>query len=83
MSLARNPYTLSKPCKIWRHDSMSRTLDEWRADIREYAPQVDRASHAHNLINLALRNINEQFGEEEANRAVRDFKLEAKGWSQR
>jgi len=61
---------------------MSKTLDDWRADIKEYAPLVDLTSHAHNLINLALRSINEHFGKEEANRAIRDFKLEAKGWSQ-
>ena len=58
------------------------TLDEYRADIRKYAPQVDRTTHAHNLISLALRAISEHFGTEEANRAVRDFKLESKGWSQ-
>jgi len=59
-----------------------RTLEEWRADIQTYAPLVDKTSHAHNLINLALRTINEHFGKEEANRAVRDFKLEEKGWDQ-
>ncbi len=58
------------------------TLDEYRADIKKYAPQVDKASHANNLISLALRGINEHFGAEEANRAVRDFNLEEKGWSQ-
>ena len=58
------------------------TLEEYRADIKEYAPQVDRAPYAHNLITLALQGINEHFGEEEANQAIRDFKLEAKGWSQ-
>ena len=61
---------------------MSRTLDEWRADIKKYAPQVDRASHAHNLIGLALRGIDRDFGKDEANRAIRDFKLEEKGWIQ-
>jgi len=61
---------------------MSRTLDEWRDDLKKYVPQVDRTSHAHNIIGLVLRNIHEQFGVEEANRAVRDFKLEEKGWSQ-
>ena len=61
---------------------MSRTLNKWRADIQTYAPHVDRMTYAHNIINLALRGINEQFGTEEANRAVRDFKLEEKGWSQ-
>jgi hypothetical protein len=58
------------------------TLDELRADIKKYAPQVDRTSHAHNLISLTLREIACDFGTEEANRAVRDFKLESKGWSQ-
>ncbi len=58
------------------------TLEELRAEIKEYAPLVDKTSHAHNLINLALGSINRDFGREEANRAVRDFKLEEKGWSQ-
>lgn len=58
------------------------TLDELRAGIKEYVPLVDKTSHAHNLINLALGSINREFGKEEANRAIRDFKLELKGWEQ-
>jgi len=64
-----------------RNDSML-TLDEWRDTIKKNAPLVDRSSHSHNLINLALQAINKKYGKNEANRAVRDFKLESKGWSQ-
>jgi hypothetical protein len=43
---------------------------------------VDNTTHAHNIVSLSLRMIAEACGIEEANRAVRDFKLEEKGWSQ-
>ncbi len=58
------------------------TLDDWRDTIKKNIFLVDSQPYSHNLINLALRVINEQFGTDEANRAVRDFKLESKGWSQ-
>jgi hypothetical protein len=57
-------------------------LADRRASIAKYAPLVDNTTHAHNIINLVLRMIAKEHGVEEANRAVRDFKLEKKGWSQ-
>jgi hypothetical protein len=57
-------------------------LEDQRATIAEYAPLVGNTSHAHNIVSLSLRMIAEACGVEEANRAVRDFKLEEKGWSQ-
>lgn len=57
------------------------TLEEWREEIGKNAPWVDRKSHAHNLISLALSAISKHFGIEESNKAVDDFKLEKLGWS--
>ncbi len=58
------------------------TLDEWREEIGRNAPYVDRKSHSHNIISLCLKGIDRNFGTEEANKAVRDFKLERLGWTQ-
>jgi len=63
-------------------EERSRTLDELRQDIKDEAPYVDVRSHSHNIINLCLRMIAKDHGKEEANKAVRDFKLEQKGWTQ-
>lgn len=57
-------------------------LVKCRSSIKKYAPQVDITSHAHNIITLDLLTISTEFGTDEANRAIRDFKLESKGWNQ-
>ncbi|MHC4296436.1 MAG: hypothetical protein ACYS7Y_03975 [Planctomycetota bacterium] len=56
------------------------TLDEYREQIGKNAPWVDRKSHSHNIINLCLLAINENFGKEEANKAIDDYNLEELGW---
>ena len=57
------------------------TLAEWRDEILRNAPYVGVKSHSHNLISIALQAIAEQFGDEEANKAIDDFHLERKGFS--
>lgn len=56
------------------------TLEELRDKIREHAPTVGRASHAHNIITILLQQIDKGFGRAEANKAIDDFKLKRKGW---
>lgn len=58
------------------------TLDDLRSQIEDQAPYVDIRSHSHNILGIVLSQIAGSFGEGEANRAIRDFGLEAKGWSQ-
>ena len=58
------------------------TLEDLRKEIKKEAHYVDVKSYSHNIISIALQSIDRQFGTEEANRAVRDFKLERLGWSQ-
>ena len=57
------------------------TLAEWRDEIRRNAPYVGMKSHSHNLISIALQAISQQFGKDEASKAIDDFRLERKGWS--
>lgn len=57
-------------------------IKDLRKEIEELAKSVDVKSHSHNLISLALQKLAREHGTEEANRAVRDFGLEDKGWSQ-
>ena len=58
------------------------TLAELRKQIKDEARYVDVRSHSHNIITINLGMIHADYGVEEANKAVRDFKLERKGWSQ-
>jgi hypothetical protein len=69
-SLGRNPM------------SKKNRLNELRAQIEEEAKYVDVKPFSHNIITSALGLIQREFDTEQANRAVRDFGLEEKGWSQ-
>jgi hypothetical protein len=57
------------------------TLAEWRNEIRRNAPYVGVRSHSHNVISIALQAISQEFGKDEANKAIDDFWLEQEGWS--
>ena len=60
---------------------MSDTLSELRDRIRWEAPYVGRKPYSHNIIRIVLAEIEKNFGRAEANRAVRDFSLERKGFN--
>jgi hypothetical protein len=60
---------------------MSDTLSELRDRIRWEAPHVGRKPYSHNIIRIVLVEIEKRFGRAEANRAVRDFNLERKGFN--
>ncbi len=61
---------------------MTKTLDELRLQIAEYAPIVDTPvdPFAHNIVGLCLSQIDREFGTAEANKAIDAFDLEEKGW---
>lgn len=61
---------------------MADTLAHLRDRIRQTAPTVGRLPYSHNIIRLTLLQISQQFGREEANKAVRDFKLKRKGFNE-
>jgi hypothetical protein len=58
------------------------SLRNLRAGIKKEAPDVDVKSHSHNIISSLLRTIAQDHGTDAANKAIRDFGLEKKGWSQ-
>jgi len=60
---------------------MGDSLDELRDRIRWEAPYVGRKPHSHNIVRIILAEIEKKFGRAEANRAVRDFKLQVKGFN--
>jgi hypothetical protein len=59
---------------------MDPRLLELRTQIAREARFVGTKPFSHNIINLALAEIGETFGRMAANKAVRDFRLKAKGW---
>ena len=61
---------------------MSDSLDELRDRIRWEAPYVGRKPYSHNIVRIVLAEIAKKFGRPEANKAVRDFKLESKGFNE-
>jgi hypothetical protein len=61
---------------------MSEALAELRARIRREARFVGRKPYSHNIIRLVLAEIEQKFGRADANKAVRDFKLESKGFNE-
>ena len=58
-----------------------KTLSEWRKIIYREVPWVDIKPYSHNIISIALSAIAENFGYDEANKAIDDFELEAFGWN--
>jgi len=57
-------------------------LASMRDHIRREAPYVGIKPYSHNIIRLVLAHIAHDFGPAEANKAVRDFKLESQGFNQ-
>ena len=57
-------------------------LEELRAQVETEAKFVDVKRHSHNIITIVLGMIQKEFDTEQANKAIRDFGLEHKGWSQ-
>ena len=60
----------------------SARLEELRACIKREAPFVGKKPHSHNIIRFNLAIIASEFGVEEANRAVRNFRLKSKGFNE-
>ena len=58
-------------------------ISYWKKSIRDEVPFVDVKPYSHNLINLALQNIANAFGDEEANKAIEEFGLERLGWAKK
>jgi hypothetical protein len=58
------------------------TLKTLRAKIRKEVPYVDVKPYSHNIISLVLRQISLSYGDDEANKAIRDFGLKSLGWSE-
>jgi hypothetical protein len=57
------------------------SLAELRKRIKKDAPYVGVRPYSHNIIRLTLAQIAQDHGRAEANKAVRDFKLESKGFN--
>ena len=61
---------------------MSESLNQLRRRITREAPYVGRRPYSHNIIRLTLAEIDKRFGRAAANKAVKDFKLESKGFNE-
>lgn len=61
---------------------MKKSLAEYRATISQERRFVDKKPYSHNIISLTLSMIDTEYGQGEANRAIRDFKLKRLGWSE-
>lgn len=59
---------------------MTKTLDEYRNIIKEEVPYIDKKPYSHNIIGMTLSIIAKEYGDEEVKKAIRDFKLDKKGW---
>ncbi len=59
---------------------MDKRLEELREDIKRERKYVDKKPYSHNIISITLLIIAKEFGKEEANKAITDFKLINLGW---
>ena len=60
-------------------DEQLRTL---RKHISTEARYIGIRPYSHNIVRMTLRTIAAKFGQAEANKAVRDFKLISKGFNE-
>ena len=58
-----------------------KTLWEWREVIEKEVDWVDIKPYSHNIIGIALRTIASEHGQKEADKAIVDFELYKKGWT--
>ncbi len=61
---------------------MTENLGALQSEISAAIPALDKGGYAHNIISICLRSIAKHHGKAEANRAIRDFGLDKKGWSE-
>ena len=59
---------------------MPKTLKKLRAEVSREVPWVGTKPYSHNIIGLVLAQIAKEYGDDEANKAIEDFHLEALGW---
>lgn len=58
-------------------------LGELQSEIIAALPKLDQPnSYSHNIISLCLQSIAKHHGNEAANKTIREFKLDEKGWSE-
>lgn len=61
-------------------DKPTKTLEGHRATIQKEVPYINKKPFSANIIGITLRMIADEYGKDEANKAIDDFKLEKKGW---
>ena len=61
---------------------MDTRLAQLRDTIRREAKHIDRKPYSHNIVQMTLQQIDQEFGTVDANQAIRDFKLERKEFNE-
>jgi len=56
------------------------TLDRLRCKVLHNMRRLSTDQYAHNKIGILLSMIDDEYGEEEAQRAIKDFGLDKLGW---
>jgi len=59
---------------------MSKSLKKHRKIIKRERPYIYNNPYSRDIINITLQIIANDFGIEEANKAIKDFKLKELGW---
>lgn len=62
---------------------MSKTLNELRKKIRNEVGYIGVRPYSHNIVGLLLSQIAQEYGTAEANKTIRDFHLDTRGWIER
>lgn len=60
---------------------MKHTLKDWIRGIEDERPYVGLKPYSHNIINISLRAIAQDYGREVANKVIEDCELEVLGWN--
>lgn len=59
---------------------MKETLNSWLEEIKNETPYINIKPYSHNIISLALKAIAKNFGDDKAQKAIKNFGLDKLGW---
>ncbi len=63
-------------------NKVKKVLTKWRKIIADEVDCVGVRPYSHNIINITLQAIAEEFGKDKANKAIVDFGLDELGWKE-
>ena len=73
--------TIQKAYRRWISCESKKELDRLEREIYKESAWVDIKRYSHNIISLMLARIMDRYGKHVSNRIIKEYELDALGWS--